>query len=67
MKENELSEYDLSLLRTLKEKEKFLHMGSSPVSAISSAFKMCELEFISMNEGWLNITIKGLEKLKEKA
>lgn len=60
----DINEYDKTLLETLKEGSKYLHMGSSPVLAIESAFKMCGLGLTIMADNDIHITQKGLEELE---
>ena len=60
-----INEYDKMLLATLKEGSKYLNIGDSPVTAIESAFKLCDLGLVRMVDSDLYITEKGLEELNK--
>ena len=53
-------EHELELLSTLKDGPKYLHIGRSPVWAISFAFKMAENGIVTLsNDNWLSLTEEG--------
>jgi len=64
-----LSQYELDLLKSLKEGPKVVHLGRSPVSAIDTAFRLESLKFIitlqSEHSWWkVGITEAGLKRLE---
>lgn len=57
-----MDDYDRSLLESLREGPKVLHMGSSPVSAIDRGFRLINDGYLHMDhDGWVSLTQKGRE------
>jgi Mn-dependent DtxR family transcriptional regulator len=60
-----LDDYDKNLLKSVKAKAKYLHIGYSPVSAIDRGFRLANEGYLHIKDGWVTITPKGLEALNE--
>lgn len=63
----ELDDYDFQLLESVLIKDRYLHLGRSPVSAIHKCWELCDMGLLEMKiGGWVHLTQKGKEIIKER-